>query len=185
LQDNLDEATDRLEYLYTTLERVEDVLDRSDWDGGELEGSWFEDRGEFLADFDSRFDEALADDFNTPRALAAIGELAKVANDLTESKKKARGDRLWTLARLRDLLRSSGGLLGMLEKPAATALRELRDLKVELLDIDTDEVERLIEERAEARTNKDWDRADAVRDELADMGVEVLDSPEGTTWRIR
>lgn len=73
----------------------------------------------------------------------------------------------------------------MLEKPAATALRELRDLKVELLDIDTDEVERLIEERAEARTNKDWDRADAVRDELADMGVEVLDSPEGTTWRIR
>lgn len=183
-QDNLDDATDRIEYLYTTLERVEDALAKAEYEGGEVEGSWFENKGELLEGFMQRYDEALADDFNTPRALAAIGELAKVANDLTESKKKAKGDRLYSLVKVHELLKESGNLLGILEKPASEALRELRDLKVELLGIDTDRVDELIAARTEAREAKDWERADAVRDELAEMNVEVLDSPEGTTWRV-
>lgn len=181
-QNNLDEATDRVEYLYTTLRRLDEALEKADY--VPEDGQFFDSKSESIEGFMDRFEAALCDDFNTPRGLALIGELARVANDLTESKKKAKGDRLWTIAQTRELLLQAGSILGLLHKPASDALVELRDLKVELLGIDVDRVEELIEARTQARTEKDWERADAVRDQLAAMKIEVLDSPEGTSWRI-
>jgi cysteinyl-tRNA synthetase len=46
-------------------------------------------------------------------------------------------------------------------------------------------VETLIEERAAARSERNWARADEIRDELDAMGVELQDSAEGTTWRLK
>ena len=47
-----------------------------------------------------------------------------------------------------------------------------------------DEVEELLLQRSEARTNKDWPRADAIRDELNALGVVVVDTSEGPTWDL-
>ena len=47
-----------------------------------------------------------------------------------------------------------------------------------------DEIERMIGERAGARTKKDWKRADAIRDHLQEMGIVLEDGPQGTTWRF-
>ena len=52
------------------------------------------------------------------------------------------------------------------------------------LDLDVEEFERRIVERAEARKTKDFARADEVRQTLQQMGVELMDSPAGTRWRI-
>ena len=49
--------------------------------------------------------------------------------------------------------------------------------------IDADEVERMIEERTQARADKDWAKADALRDRLQEMGIMLEDGPDGTTWR--
>jgi cysteinyl-tRNA synthetase len=43
----------------------------------------------------------------------------------------------------------------------------------------------ILEARSAARAERDWTRADALRDELAAMGIEVFDGPDGTTWRRR
>jgi cysteinyl-tRNA synthetase len=51
-------------------------------------------------------------------------------------------------------------------------------------EIDKTEIERLIEERTQARANKDFARADELRGQLADMGITVEDLPTGTIWRI-
>ena len=51
-------------------------------------------------------------------------------------------------------------------------------------DINVDEIERLIEERSRARSQKDWKEADAIRDRLQLMGIVLEDGPKGTTWRF-
>jgi cysteinyl-tRNA synthetase len=137
-----------------------------------------------LEGFQERLEDVLSDDFNTPRALALFGEVARIGNELTESKKKLNDERAWTLWHVRASLLLAGKLLGLLELDPKLALEEIRDLKVELLGIDRARVEEKIEERRQARENKDWAQADAARDELLAMGIEIMDSPEGTTWRV-
>ncbi|MEZ4458464.1 MAG: cysteine--tRNA ligase [bacterium] len=183
--DNLNEATQRVEYLYTTIERIDDALARADYSVTSPPAACALDgRGEALNDFMARLEDELVDDFNTPRALALIGEVARIANDLTESKKKPKDDVAYTLYKAREALTGGGYLLGFLQQDPKVALLQIRDLKVGLLGIDPEKVESLIAARVTARGEKDWAKADAIRDELQAMKVEIMDSPEGTIWRV-
>ena len=106
------------------------------------------------------FNEAVSDDLNMPRALAAMWAVVK--------ENSPAGNRLATLVEMDNIL----GL-------------GIADMEDEQLDVDTGRIESLINERLEARSAKDWSRADAIRDELDAMGIEIMDSPEGTTWRSK
>lgn len=113
------------------------------------------------------FLEALRDDLNTPRALAELNELAR--------KVKA-GD-----AEARAQLVASGALIGLLEENPTDWLTE----DAPTLDGDVAaRVEALIEARARARKDRDFGRADAIRDELLAEGIELVDGPSGTTWKM-
>ncbi len=102
--------------------------------------------------------DALKDDLNTP---AAIAELHKLKGDPAA-------------------LKAGAQLLGLLCLTGA----EWAAQEVALADIDVDAVEALIAKRVEAREAKDFAEADRIRDELAAMGVEIMDGPEGTTWKV-
>jgi cysteinyl-tRNA synthetase len=103
------------------------------------------------------FREALADDFNTPRALAEVFELVGEAN----RGEVDGGEAAFALAEMLGLVG-----LGTLTQPEEGAGAD-------------PEAQKLMEEREEARAGKDFDRADALRDELAELGWEVRDSAEG------
>ncbi len=110
--------------------------------------------------------EALADDLNTPRAIAELHALRGRANG---GDGVARGE-----------LVESVRFLGFLrETPAQWAAR-----KHAKRGIDAGRVEKLIAARAAARARKDWRESDRIRDELAAMGVVLKDSKEGTTWEV-
>ncbi|HEX5982706.1 MAG TPA: DALR domain-containing protein, partial [Solirubrobacterales bacterium] len=104
-----------------------------------------------------RFREALADDFNTPRALAEVFELVGEAN----RGEVPAGEAAVALAEMLDLVG-----LGTLARPDEGAEAD-------------PEAQKLMEEREEARASKDFERADSLRDQLAEMGWEVRDSAEG------
>ncbi len=55
----------------------------------------------------------------------------------------------------------------------------------DVADLDADKIEALVAERGAARRDKDFARADALRDQLYDMGIEIEDGPNGTRWRKR
>ena len=59
----------------------------------------------------------------------------------------------------------------------------LAEAKEQALEISADEIARLIDERMAARKDKDFARADEIRDRLVELGVVLEDSPAGTTWR--
>ena len=108
------------------------------------------------ADIPEEFLEALRDDLNTPKAIAVLNALAK------EEKASA--------------LKAAANLFGLLLDPDW--------FKVEVAEgaISDEDIQKLIEERAEAKKNKDFGRADGIRDELAAEGVILKDGPDGTTW---
>ena len=119
------------------------------------------------SEIDTEFQAALEDDLNVPLALSRLHALSKAAN---------KGD---TAAAGR--LRASAQLLGLLEQPLQAWLQSPSDTS-ELSDAD---IEAKIKERAEARANRDFAAADAVRDLLNEAGIELLDGPDGTSWQRR
>ena len=111
-----------------------------------------------------RFIEAMDDDLNTPRALAAIFDL--VREIFTQQTQGA------DISRAQFTLRELTSVLGLtLEEPRTAA------------EVDDAEIEALIEKRKQARAERDYSTADQIRDQLAEMGIEISDTRQGTDWR--
>jgi cysteinyl-tRNA synthetase len=112
--------------------------------------------------------DALADDLNTPKALAAFHEL--------------RGEAAKGSVGARACLKASAQLMGLLQRDAA----EWSAWRPASVTIDDAKVESLIAARNAARKAKDFKEADRVRNELTDLGVELEDKKDGTTtWKVK
>jgi len=116
---------------------------------------------------------ALLDDLNTPKALSGLFALSDALRAaLTAGDKTA-------IAAARDDLVTAGAILGLIQKPAAEWFQGAADEGLK------EKVEALLVQRAEARAAKDWPSADRIRTELDDLGVVVMDGPQGATWRMK
>lgn len=116
------------------------------------------------------FHAAMLDDFNTPVALSVLFEM-------THRIHKCREREPQTAAKLAAMLRQMAKPLGILQSDPAEFLQA---------DLDKDvvaNIEALIAEREVARKNKDWAKADEIRDQLTAMAIELEDTAEGTLWR--
>ncbi|WP_444909289.1 cysteine--tRNA ligase [Microbulbifer sp. TRSA005] len=116
------------------------------------------------------FLKALEDDLNTP---IAISELHQIARDLNKAEDADK-------ARLKGLLLAAGEMLGILQQDPETWFKQARGGEE---TISAEEIEALIEERVQSKKNRDFARADEIREELKSKGVVLEDSREGTKWR--
>lgn len=124
--------------------------------------------GELLPEYACAFDEAMNDDFNTPKALAVLFDVARQANKAEDH--SAQQNHLATLRQL-------GGRLGLLQRDPQSVVQGNTD--------DCAEIQALIDARLEAKKAHDYARADAIRAELQERGIELEDRPEGTRWTRR
>ncbi|MDP3660759.1 cysteine--tRNA ligase [Phenylobacterium sp.] len=158
----------------TSLDRLYGVL--SDARRAETQGRRFPDADpeavETLID-QSDFRSALDDDLNTSKALSELFTLANgLRAALTAGKAQVAADHRAALLQCANLL----GFLGA-DPDAWFQGGADPDLKAR--------IDGLIEARVAARTAKDWSEADRIRDELTALNVEVLDGPQGATWRLK
>jgi cysteinyl-tRNA synthetase len=162
--------------IYRTLQRLDQVIG-PDKDRGVVplpSSLSAPDKDSFL----DQFVQTMDDDLNTANAIALLFEKVKEMNKTMDSPlddpSKA------TLSLERRHLYLAAAVLGFLrEEPGAF----FEALAASTQVADSGEIEKLIEERKSARKNKDWVKADAIRQRLKDMGIALEDGPKGTTWR--
>ena len=119
--------------------------------------------------FETELRSALAGDLNTAHALGAVHTLLRQVYTALDGQGIAPDVR----KALDHALTTADGVLDIAPRTDASA------------DGDSDEIQRLVDERTAARKARDFARADAVRDELAARGILLEDTPHGTVWRRR
>jgi len=122
--------------------------------------------------FQEKFEQAMADDFNTPEALAVMFDLVRALNT-------ARQQNSSDVPALASLLKKLGGVLGILQLDPEVFFKG----EAKAGDLSDAQVETLIAERTQARADKNWSESDRIRDLLAEQGIVLDDSKSGTTWR--
>ena len=116
--------------------------------------------------------EALCDDLNTSKALAEVNEIFKKLSSADNDKDKIK----YKIEFL-----SACNVFGILKKNPKKwlGIGQIQD------NLDSEFIEKLINERNQSRASKDFQKADEIRDKLFDMGIEIEDTPNGTVWKSR
>jgi cysteinyl-tRNA synthetase len=154
----LADAEKAVEALRGTYRRINNVERTSHHSNAQLR--------EVLSGEKREFERAMDDDLNTPRALAAVHRAARIVNRGIDQGEVSTKD----AAAVHQFFSDLDSVLGILG--AQTKTEELPE-----------EAGRLISERDEARTNRDWATADSLRKQLLTMGIVVEDTPAGTVWK--
>ena len=115
---------------------------------------------------------ALCDDLNTSKALAELNEISKKLSTATDYDSQTK---------YKTELLSAAKVFGILEEPPKKwlGIGQIQD------NLDGEFIEQLIKERTESRLSKNFQRADEIRHELSDLGIEIEDTPNGTIWRVK
>jgi len=133
-----------------------------------------------------QFREAMDDDFNSAQAIGFLFEGARTINRLVAEKKfRKNADKVATVRDIARQLRELGDVLGLFGSDPAVWLHRQNLRALEDLGIAEQEINDLIAARLQARQQKDFAQADRIRDQLAERGIELLDTPAGTTWKTR
>ena len=139
------------------------------------EGKVDNETADQLKQLTEKFEVAMNDDLNTSVALSVVFDLVRLANSVLQNGKPSSD----TLRAVDDLFGKLGSdVLGVVraEYPQTGAADD--EMVDKLVNV-------LIEQRAEARRNKDFATADDLRDRLDDIGIALEDTPDGTTWRMK
>jgi cysteinyl-tRNA synthetase len=122
--------------------------------------------------FQSDLLKALGDDLNISQALAVVDEMIQYANEQLDQNPKNKGLKKQTLANIAYL----DTLLGIGGSDPFTYFQQGIDEETKA------EIEKLIAARSEAKKAKDYAKSDAIREQLKEMGIAIMDTPEGTLW---
>ncbi|WP_022849683.1 cysteine--tRNA ligase [Limisalsivibrio acetivorans] len=175
---SLDFSDYRLVDAESSLDRIYTAIDEiNSYPAGKKGQDLSEDARRIRDEFINDFCKAMDDDFNTPIALAALFEAVRGFNRLlSEKPNKACIEEVRSCAE--DVFKAAREVLGITVKTPQEWFRAN-------LSIPEEELNSLITERNEARKNKDFAKADEIRNKLTEKGIELLDTPEGTRFRAK
>jgi cysteinyl-tRNA synthetase len=179
----LEEADERVRAIYETLASAQEFLELKAKKGAAPPDAPV---AASVAGMASRFRAAMLDDLNTAAAIATLSEPLREVNRLLAAKKKEvdQTEKWATVARFVADLAEIARYLGLFAADPGAYLRARRDRKAARLGIDIAEIEATIAEREQARREKRWKEADALRDELASRGVVVKDGAHQSSWTL-
>ena len=122
------------------------------------------DMDQLVYDLRHKFMDSMDDDFNVAPALAALFEFTREINKIMDQQGLSPGDK----QKVEEVLKGIDSVLGVMD--------------LELPEPD-EQVQDLIKKREAARRDKDWESADRIRQELREMGIDLIDTRDGTLWQ--
>jgi cysteinyl-tRNA synthetase len=183
----IDEAERRVEHMYMTRAALEAAAQ-----GAEAAlGNVLQGQASVIDGAPPRVGAALAHDLDTPRAVAAIVELVKAANEVVleiprlKRNKPAQDSARQLAARAVQALDGACALVGLMQAPADEFAARTRARRTKARGLDPRAIDAKVRDRMEARAAKDFARADALRKALDALGVDVLDAGDQSTWRVK
>ncbi|XP_056174872.1 cysteine--tRNA ligase, chloroplastic/mitochondrial isoform X1 [Syzygium oleosum] len=176
----LESASERMYYIYQTLYDCENVVSQH----AVRQDNIPSDALECITKFENEFVASMSDDLHTPVILAALSDPLKNINDLLHTRKGRKQQlRMESLAALEKVIRNVLTVLGLLPGGYLEVLQQLREKALKRAKLTEEVVLQKIGERTAARNAKEYDKSDAIRKDLAAVGIALMDSPNGTTWR--
>ncbi|MCX5811639.1 MAG: cysteine--tRNA ligase [Proteobacteria bacterium] len=170
---SIEDNNNTLYRLYYTLERALKI-ERST---GAVPKKFVE-----TAEIEKRFYEAMDDDFNTALALSCMLELSKTLNKLIDQNDESASP---FIVYTRNVFTSLADVLGFLKSDFDVFDSQEKVRHLTRVGLDMPSLEGFMKERVEARKNKNYKRADEIRETLSGQGIFLQDSPKGTEWRIK
>ncbi len=182
----VDEGERRMDYLYSTRDALLAVAAGAHpADSNVLQG-----QSKVVEEAEAKVLEALDKDLNTPVALSVIGDLAKAGNEIVMQAPKmkkdpAKRDAVAGLAaKAARAIDDAVAPLGLMQAKSETYWARTKERRLRLRGLDAAAIDAKIAARAEARKAKDFAKADALRKELTDLGIEVFDAGDASTWKV-
>ncbi len=178
---SMDEAERGQKRIYQCLQDIEVALTRENWKKSPFPAEHMDELNQTNANIIASMD----DDCNSAAALGHLFALVRLVNKNLEDKsiRQSEGMRDF-LQEFKKIMQTWGNVLGLFEANPQAFLLDLRNKQAKRKNIDGAEVENLMAQRQEARAQKDFAKSDALRDSLANMGVELRDTPNGAEWDI-
>jgi len=186
-EDSLLDAKTGLDRFYITLHAIQEELQKpvsTKQKKGDL--TPIEDARKAVESFQARFEEAMDEDFNTAQALGYFYELQTGLNSLLSLSGGQPTDEIRSLLNQgNDLFLNKGLALGLFrEDPRGYTDRQKKE-GLKKLGLKEEDILSLIEARTTARGNKDWKKADEIRNDLLSKGIVLEDTPSGTNWKLK
>jgi cysteinyl-tRNA synthetase len=174
---NLVEAQSGLRRFYEALEAAEIATSDSD----QKENQSTEGRK-----VEKKFRQAMDDDFNTALAIAHLFDGVRTMNRLISTKKfKKKPELIAQVQSLHTTILRLGDVIGLFLSQPSVWLEKVKLTGLAKLEITGEEIEELIQQRLQARKEKDFARGDEIRNDLEARGILLLDTREGTGWKLK
>lgn len=174
-------AEEHMYYFYSTVKKMNEFIMGN---AGDANGENLND--ETLKNIVPKFIEVMDDDFNSALAISNLHIIFRDINNMMKTANK--GNVLIvanTLAKALEDIKSVYKILGFFEQDPDEFISEMKEKYLRKLNITINEIENKITKRAEAKKNKDYETADAIRAELDKKGILLNDTKNGTTWDIK
>ena len=185
-EDSFLEAKSGLDRFYMTLNAIQEELKKPLISSKKTDLSVIDNIRKAIEAFQSRFEEAMDDDFNTAEALGYFYDLQTHLNGLLSlSKGNPTEEFASTLKQGLDHFSKIGWVLGLFRENPKNYLDHQKKEGLKKLNLSEEQILHAVEERNLARKEKNWKRADEIRNDFFSKGIVLEDTPSDTIWKIK
>ena len=184
-EDSFLEAKSGLDRFYSTLNAIQEEL-KKPLSKEKLDSPVIENCRQAIESFHAQFEEAMDDDFNTAQALGYFYDLQTHLNSLLSISKGNPTEEIASILKQGlDHFIMKGWVFGLFREDPEKYLDQQKKEGLKRLKLTEEEIFRSIEERNLSRKEKNWKRADEIRNDLLSKGIVLEDTPLGTIWKIK
>ncbi len=167
--------------IYSSLVLASEALAASDVQRGEIPKKFVT----LLQGAKKATEQALDDDFNTPEVFARVFETIRAFNSRFRPGQKVTPEIKAMAGGFRDFMKFVGEQMSLMREEPKSFLVSLDSMLLDHKGLKREDIDQLVEQRVQARLEKNFEESDRLRDELTAMGIEIHDTPEGTVWEVQ
>ncbi len=177
-EEDMLQAEKHMYYFYNTFNMIDKIL-------AEVPATATEVTDEVINKIEPDFVEAMDDDFNTAQAYANLFGVMKYLNNVIADKKMDVSQKSNLLSVAKNTIIKLFNILAIFDEEPEEFMNNLKQKYLKTLGISEEEILNEIEARKEAKANKDYAKADEIRNSLDAKGISLLDTKDGTAWNIK